>query len=151
MSSNRRTWLTTTSSACCVRSGSSVRRASSTSTAADRAVIGDRSSWLTSDANRTSRSILACTASAMSLNVPARRARSGSLAGSRRAPSPPDAISPAASATLLNGRSKRRLVDQPKNVAKTVATNAPRNRVVRITASVRSVAASGNASRYPVS
>ena len=81
---------TTTSSACCVRSGRSSRRASSTSTAADRAVIGERSSWLTSDAKRASRSIRACTASAMSLNESARRSRSGSLSGSSRVSRPPD-------------------------------------------------------------
>ena len=48
MASKRRTWPTTTSSACWVRSGSSPRRPSMTSAAAARAVIGERSSWLTS-------------------------------------------------------------------------------------------------------
>ena len=39
-----------------------------TSAAAASAVIGERSSWLTSEAKRASRSMRACTASAMSLN-----------------------------------------------------------------------------------
>ena len=52
MASKRRTWPTTTSSACWVRSGSSPRRPSMTSAAAARAVIGERSSWLTSEAKR---------------------------------------------------------------------------------------------------
>ncbi len=115
MLSKRRTWLTTTSSACCVRSGMSSRRASSTSTAAVSAVIGDRSSWLTSEANRASRSIRVCTASAISLNDPASRSRSGSDSGARRVSRPPEAISSAASATWLSGRSSRRLVARPKS------------------------------------
>ena len=151
MSSKRRIWLTTTSSACWVRSGMSSRRASSTSTAAARAVIGERSSWLTSEAKRASRSIRVCTASAISLNEPANRSRSGSDSGARRVSSPPEAMSSAASATWLSGRSSRRLVARPNRVASSRVPAAPSVSAVRIEVSVRSVDRSGNASKYPVS
>jgi hypothetical protein len=58
----------------------------------------------------------------MSLNEPASRFRSGSLSSSSRAPSVPLAIFSAASATRVIGRRSCRLVDQPKNVAKIVAS-----------------------------
>ena len=108
--SKRWTWLTTTSRAFCDRSGSSLRRPSSTSTAADRAVMGERSSWLTSEAKRASRSMRLWTASAMSLNELTSRSRSGSGSGSSRVSKSPDASSLAAPATRESGRSSRRLV-----------------------------------------
>ena len=52
--------------------------------------MGERSSWLTSEANRASRSMRSCTASAMSLNELTSRSRSGSRSGSRRVSRPPD-------------------------------------------------------------
>ena len=151
MSSKRRIWLTTMSRACCVRSGMSSRRASSTSTAAARAVIGERSSWLTSEAKRASRSIRVCTASAISLNEPANRSRSGSDSGASRVSSPPEAMSSAASATWLSGRSSRRLVARPNRVASSRVPAAPSVSAVRIEVNVLSVDRSGNASKYPVS
>ena len=123
--SNRRTWATTTSRACWLRSGRSPRRLSSTSTAAASAVMGERSSWETSDAKRTSRSIRVCTASAIPLNELASSARSGSASGAMRASRPPEAISPAALDTRVSGRSSRRLVHQPRPAANSVVTPAP--------------------------
>ena len=128
--SNRRTWVTTTSSACWVRSGRSARRPSSTSTAAESAVMGERSSWLTSLAKRASRSSRAWTASAMSLNEVASRARSGSPPGAIRASRPPSAISPAAWATRVSGRRSRRFVHHPMNPAMSAVTAAPTRRAV---------------------
>ena len=65
------------------RSGISSRRACITSTLAARVISGERSSWLTSLANRASRSTRACSAAAMSLNALASTRRSGSSVRSR--------------------------------------------------------------------
>ena len=113
MASKRRTWPTTTSSACCVRSGSSPRRPWMTSAAAAKAVIGERSSWLTSEAKRASRSMRAWTASAMSLNELTSRSRSGSPSRATRVLRSPAAISPAASVIRPSGWTRRRLVHHP--------------------------------------
>ena len=59
------------------RSGISSRRASITSTEAASVISGERSSWLTSDAKRASRSTRCCSASAMSLNDSVRIAQIG--------------------------------------------------------------------------
>ena len=56
IASNRRTWAMRRSRACWDRSESSLRRDASTSAAAVIAVMGERSSWLTSEAKRSSRS-----------------------------------------------------------------------------------------------
>ena len=57
----------------------------------------------------------------------------------------------AASATRDSGRSIRRLVDHPKNVATSVARIEPMISAVASTCSVRSVVSSGNASKYDAS
>ena len=103
----------TTSRACCERAGRSSRRASSTSTAAVSAVSGERSSWLTSEAKRASRSMRSWTASAMLLNELTSRCRSGSASSGRRVSRPPSASSLAASATRDSGFRRRRLAHQP--------------------------------------
>ena len=59
---------TSRSRAAWARSGISSRRACITSTDADSVISGERSSWLTSDANRASRSTRCCRADAISLN-----------------------------------------------------------------------------------
>ncbi len=88
-------------------------------------MIGERSSWETSEAKRTSRSMRVCTASAMPLNELARSARSGSASGAMRASRPPEAISLAAVDTRDNGSSRRRLVHHPSAAANSVVTPAP--------------------------
>ena len=147
MASKRRTWPTTTSSACWVRSGSSPRRPSMTSAAAASAVIGERSSWLTSEAKRASRSMRAWTASAMSLNESARRSRSGSPSRTTRVSRSPAAISPAASVMRPSGRSSRPLVHQPAKLASRIVTTDPTTSVNRIVRSVSSVGPRRNASK----
>ena len=77
----RLTSLVSRSSAAWARSGSSSRRASITSTDADSVISGERSSWLTSEAKRASRSMRSCSAEAMSLNELASTPRSGSSVG----------------------------------------------------------------------
>ena len=62
------------------RGGSSSRSASSTSMAAARVVRGERSSWLTSELKRASRSIRSCSWSTMALNERVKPSRSGSAA-----------------------------------------------------------------------
>ena len=80
------------SSAACERSGISSRRVSRMSTAADSVISGDRSSWLTSDAKRASRSMRSCSACAISLNELASTPRCGSSVASRRVSRRPPAI-----------------------------------------------------------
>ena len=87
--------------------------------------MGERSSWLTSEANRASRSMRSCTASAMSLKEVTSRSRSGSCSGSRRVSRPPEASSLAASATRDTGRRSRRLADHPTAAASRAATALP--------------------------
>ena len=147
IASKRRTWPTTTSSACWVRSGSSSRRASSTSTAAARAVIGERSSWLTSEAKRGSRSIRSCTASAISLNESGEPVEVG--VGLRLEPGVEPAGGDLAGGVgdPPSGRSSRRLVDQPKNVASRAARTDADDQASPGCRSVRSVVSSGNASK----
>ena len=99
-------------------SGISSRRLSSTSTEAASVISGDRSSWLTSDANRASRSMRSCSAGAMSLNDAGehvrgrgrRPARAGCRAGRRRWPAAAGRRRPA-------GCSARRLAHQPEDGA----------------------------------
>ena len=147
MASKRRTWPTTTSRACWVRSGSSPRRPLMTSAAAARAVIGERSSWLTSEAKRASRSMRACTASAMSLNELASRSRSGS-------PSRATRVLEVAGGDLAGGvgdpserRSRRWLVHQPTPVARSTVIAEPMTSASRVERSVLSVESSWNASK----
>ena len=78
---NRATSLVSRSSAAWARSGSSWRRASITSTEADSVISGERSSWLTSEAKRASRSMRSCSAEAMSLNELGERAEVGVVGG----------------------------------------------------------------------
>ena len=68
--------------------GISSRRASITSTDAASVISGERSSWLTSEAKRASRSTRCCSASAMSLNDSVRIRRSGSSVDSSRGVEP---------------------------------------------------------------
>ena len=101
-----RTWLRNTSTACRVRS--SLRR-SITSTAADIAVKGVRSSCVTSDANRVSRSTRCWSVSAMSLNEVASGARSASPGACNRVSRWPSAICAAPAANPRSGRNTCRL------------------------------------------
>ena len=146
--SKRLIWVAITSSACWLRSDSSLRRATSTSTAALSAVIGERNSWLTSLAKRTSRSMRSWRVSAISLKVTARRLRSGSFSGSSRASRRPLAMSLAASATRPTGRRRRREVNQPSAMAVAVATMRPARSALRIDPRVRSVSRSEKTSKY---
>ena len=69
------------SSAAWARSGMSSRWFSSTSTDAASVISGERSSWLTSEANRASRSMRSWRAWAMSLNESASGREVGVVAG----------------------------------------------------------------------
>ena len=116
----RATSLTSRSSAACARSGISSRRASMTSTEADSVISGERSSWLTSDANRASRSTRSWSAEAMSLNDVASTPRSGSSVGVRRVSSRPPAIAFAASDASATGRTARRAASTPTSTPRPV-------------------------------
>ncbi len=102
------------------RSDSSSRRASRTSTDADRVISGERSSWLTSDANRASRSMRTCSADAMSLNELASTPRSGSLDGESRVSRAPPAMALAACAASATGRTARRAANTPSSTPSAV-------------------------------
>ena len=77
---------------------------------------GERSSWLTSELNRASRSIRSWSWSTMALNEVVSPTRSGSAASmSSRVSSSPPAMAPAASdVTSESGRSSRRLAKRPE-------------------------------------
>ena len=85
-----------------LRRGRAARRVrvSSTSTDAASVISGDRSSWLTSDAKRASRSTRSCSAPAISLNEAASEARSRSAGGTRRVSRRPPAMASAAADDL---------------------------------------------------
>ncbi len=117
---NRLTSLVSRSSAAWARSGSSLRRASITSTDADSVISGERSSWLTSEAKRASRSMRSCSAEAMSLNELASTPRSGSSVGGRRVPRWPPAIALAAWAASATGRTARRAAKTPSSTPSAV-------------------------------
>ncbi|NDC26773.1 MAG: ATP-binding protein [Actinobacteria bacterium] len=146
--SNRLTCEATMSIAWRLRSVKSSRRATMTSTAAASAVTGLRSSWLTSLAKRCSRSIRACTASAMSLNESTSWSRSGSSSGSSRVSSRPVAMVLAAFVTRASGRSAVRLMMKPRKPAAMVMRITPARSVVWIVRRVVSTSSSGNASKY---
>ena len=114
--SNRSVWRRRMSSA--GRASSSTRR-SSTSIAARIAVSGVRSSWLTSDAKRASRSMRSWRASTMSLKEWTKGARSAvaSREAGRRGPRP--RCSTAASAIVVDG-------PQDPPARENVRANAPR-------------------------
>ena len=111
------------------------------------AVTGERSSWLTSLAKRTSRSMRDRTASTMSLNDRASRASSGSRSSSSLVSRPPEAISPAALATRRSGPSTPRLMVKPSRPAATVMRVTPTESVVAMVARVLRTESSGNASK----
>ena len=116
---NRATSLTRRSRAAWARSGMSSRRACITSTDADSVINGDRSSWLTSEAKRASRSTRCCSADAMSLNEVASTPRSGSSVGVSRVSRCPPAIALAASEASATGRTARRAASTPATHAET--------------------------------
>ena len=128
--SKRLTWDCKISIASLLRSENSALFETNTSTAAPRAVTGERSSWLTSLAKRCSRSMRCCTASAISLKDVTSLSRSGSFSTSRRVSSPPVAISSAAPVTRSSGRKTLRLVVDPRNAAATVIKMTPISSVV---------------------
>ena len=78
-------------------------------TAEPMAASGVRSSWLTSEAKRASRTIRSWRASTISLNDAISGVRSGSPLASRRVSRAPWEIRDAAVATPRNGRSTRLL------------------------------------------
>ena len=88
---------------------------------------GDRSSWLTSDANWASFSMRASSASAMPLNDVTMGSRSGSTSVRMRVSRAPPASDRAAMPTSPSGRRIRRLEYQPNAApARTVAMEAPK-------------------------
>ena len=101
--------------------------------------MGERSSCDTSDAKRVSRSMRLCTASAISLNERVSWPRSGSGSTSSRVSRPPDASWPAAAATRLRGRSRRREAHQPTPAAARAVTLAAMISDVPTTLRVRSI------------
>ena len=105
------------------RTESSSWWASSTSKEAAIVVSGDRSSWLTSEVKRASRSIRSWSWSTIRLKELANAARSGSPvpAGSRVSSWPP-AMATAARETPVSGRSDRALAERPRTTPRTVVT-----------------------------
>ena len=109
----RVTSLRSRSTAARARSGISDLRLSITSMDASSVMSGERSSWLTSEAKRASRSTRCSSASAISLNDSARTPRSGSFSGFNRVSSRPPAIDFAARAASATGRTARRAANAP--------------------------------------
>jgi hypothetical protein len=137
-----------TSSTACRDRSFRPRWLASTSTAADIVINGDRSSWLTSDAKRASRSMRSCRACAMSLNDMASGPRSGSAVPPRRVSSRPPAMACAAWLTSLSGVSTRRLAHHPRPPpANVVSADAPSSEKARAR-SVSSMSSSGKISKY---
>ena len=145
---NRMTSLDSRSSADCARSGRSSRRASITSTDAARVISGDRSSWLTSDAKRASRSTRCSSASAMSLNDSVSTRRSGSSVNSNRVSRRPPAIAEAAWAAVPSGRTARRAEKIPTSTPSPVVISAARNNATRRFERLESTSSSGKNSKY---
>ena len=108
---------------------------------------GERSSWLTSDANRASRSMRSCRAWAMSLNEAEIGRRSGSSLVSSRVSRRPAASAMAAVDTPVSGRRARRLAHQPSAApASVVTSDAPSSEIPRAS-SVSSRSASDTISK----
>ena len=75
---------------------------------------GERSSWLTSEVNRASRSMRSWSWSTIGLKEPVRPARSGSsMASGSRVSSRPPAMAMAAAETPVSGRSDRPAAERP--------------------------------------
>ncbi len=103
------------------RGGRSSCSASSTSSDAANVVRGERSSWLTSELKRASRSMRTWSWSTMALKEFVSPSRSGSVAsGSRRVSSSPPAMAPAARDTSARGRKSRLLAKRPRPVPSSV-------------------------------
>ncbi len=134
--SNRCTSAPNNSSGSRMRAGRSAARDSSTSADAARVVSGDRSSWLTSDANRASRSKRCWSASTMRLKDPANGSRSASPRTSRRCLRSPAAMADAVVLTSRSGASTRRAAQTPSNAAAIVVNAAAASSAFRITRSV---------------
>ena len=145
---NRVTSLDRRSRAAWARSGISSRRASITSTDAASVMSGDRSSWLTSDAKRASRSTRCCSASAMSLNESVRIRRSGSSVDSSRVSSRPPAIDEAACAAVATGLTARRAAKMPRSTASSVEISAAKTSERRTLDSVASASSRFENSKY---
>ena len=126
------------SSAARARSGMSSRWFSSTSIEAASVISGDRSSWLTFDANRASRWIRSSSAIAISLNESARGARSASVLASTRVSRWPVAMAWAASPMPRSGRSTRRDAHHPTPAPASVDSTAAARREMLIDSSVSS-------------
>ena len=89
---------------------------------------GERSSWLTSELKRASRSMRSCSWSTMALNERVNPSRSGSAAsGSSRVSSSPPAMARAARDTTANGRSERVLAKRPSAIPKMVVMTPATN------------------------
>ena len=101
------------------------RRVRNTSIDADNVINGERSSWLTSEAKRASRSMRSSRAAAISLNDIVSGARSGSSATTSRVSRRPLAIEWAASLTSVSGSSARRLAEYPRPAPAAVVNKAP--------------------------
>ena len=112
------------------RGVSSALWVSSTLTEADRVVRGERSSWLTSDVNRASRSIRFWRLAAIRLNEVARSRRSGSPPVSTRVSSWPPAIETAASEIPARGSRARPAAHRPTMAPATVVKRAPAARAM---------------------
>jgi hypothetical protein len=127
-------------------SGISSRRVASTSIEAARVMRGERSSWLTSDAKRPSRSMRSSSAWAMWLNDVTSASRSGSSPPSKRVSSRPPAIASAATPTFDRGRSVRRLIQYPSAAPASVVTRDAPNSDTASDSSVLSTSPRGTIS-----
>ena len=90
-----------------------------------KVVRGDRSSWLTSEVNRASRSIRPWRLPAMRLNEPASAFRSASSPASTLVPNCPPAMATAASEIPDSGRRTRPLAQRPTTAPAMVVTTPP--------------------------
>jgi hypothetical protein len=120
---------------------------SSTSIEAASVMSGDRSSWLTLDANRASRSIRSSSTSAISLNDAASGARSTSSLASTRVSNRPVAMAWAASLMPRSGRSTRRAAHQPTSAPAAVASSDAASSEMLIDSSVSSSSPSDTISK----
>jgi hypothetical protein len=111
-------------------------------------VTGERSSWLTSEANRASLATRACRSPAVSLNAAAIGPRSLSSRSGSRVDRSPCAIRAAAEVSSVSGRSTRRLAHQPIEPPSSPLASTPPSSIRLMNRKIRSRSRSGNTSTY---
>ena len=145
---NRVMSLDSKSRAVRARSGRSSRVFSSTSTDAVNVIKGERSSWLTSEAKRASRSIRSSKPPAISLNDATKLSKSSSPAGSRRVSSLPPAIASAAPLTSRSGARALVAANRPARAARAATIKMPPKSTNCSVSMVSSTSVRGKDSKY---